>query len=118
MSARQHTYRPVLMASCGSSKLRSNTSASASVIEAKWRGWMGIEPMTQAVRDPLGKTRLLVEGACAAPPAAALARRGRLKGRRVAFMLTPQHLDLSAQGGSRRRLVVWVPFRRRVDQPR
>jgi threonine dehydratase len=52
------------------------------------------QAITQAVRDLLGKTRLLVEGAGASPLAAALALKHRLKGHRVALILTGGNISI------------------------
>lgn len=50
--------------------------------------------ITDAVRVLLERTRLLVEGAGASPLAAALASRDRLKGRRVALVLTGANISI------------------------
>jgi threonine dehydratase len=53
------------------------------------------EAITEAVRTLLAKTRLLVEGAGAATLAAALASKDRLKGRRVALILSGGNISIS-----------------------
>ena len=53
------------------------------------------EAITEAVSVLLARTRLLVEGAGASPLAAALALRDRLRGRRVALILTGGNISIS-----------------------
>jgi threonine dehydratase len=53
------------------------------------------ESITEAVRILLARARLLVEGAGAAPLAAALALKDRLKGRRVALILTGGNISIA-----------------------
>jgi threonine dehydratase len=53
------------------------------------------ESITEAVRILLARARLLVEGAGAAPLAAALALKDRLQGRRVALILTGGNISIA-----------------------
>jgi threonine dehydratase len=53
------------------------------------------EAITEAVTALLARTRLLVEGAGAAPLAGALALRDRLRGRRVALILTGGNISIA-----------------------
>jgi threonine dehydratase len=55
---------------------------------------VGEEEITDAVRILLARTRLLVEGAGAAPLAAALALKDRLKDRRVALILSGGNISI------------------------